>query len=112
MVLQSDLAFRLLCKSYNSNIVTYTPMICSSKFVNDKTYRDCHFQTTDGDRPLIAQFSGNDASMLIAAAKLIGDKIDAVDLNLGCPENIAKKGNYGSFLLKNTENVVSIDYKI
>ena len=42
----------------------------------------------------MVQFSGNNASMLIAAAKLVGDKIDAVDLNLGCPENIAKKGNY------------------
>lgn len=64
-------------------------------------FRARHFDGVDEleDRPLITQFCGNNPDTVVRAARHIENRCDAVDLNLGCPQKIAKKGNYGAFLL-------------
>jgi tRNA-dihydrouridine synthase 1 len=99
MVGQSELAFRLFCKRYGCQ-VGYTPMIWSERFTLDEKYREEAFQTTedDSDRPLIAQFCGDDPQTLLSAALLIQDRCDAIDINLGCPQELAKQNHFGSYL--------------
>ena len=69
-----------------------------------KPYRELSFNTTFGeeggigDRPLIVQFCANDPEQLLTSAKILEPYCDAIDINLGCPQDIAKKGRYGSFL--------------
>lgn len=98
MVDQSELAFRMLCRRYGTSLA-YTPMLHSRLTVEDKNYLPLNFSTCPEDRPLIIQFCGNEPDTLLEACKKVQDQCDAVDINLGCPQGIAKKGNYGSFLL-------------
>lgn len=118
----------MLTRSYmgpgsSKNLLAYSPMIHSRMFIENVKFRDRHFQPTrsglstppssellnvpsdlylDGnpkfDRPLFVQFCANSPDEFLEAAKYVEPFCDAVDLNLGCPQGIARKGRYGAFL--------------
>lgn len=104
MVDASELAFRDLCRKYGAQLA-YTPMLHSAFFARDAKYRAEHFTTHPQDRPLVAQFCANDPATFVNAAKLVQDRVDAVDLNLGCPQGIARRGRYGAFLMEHLQLV-------
>ncbi|KJZ72878.1 hypothetical protein HIM_07641 [Hirsutella minnesotensis 3608] len=116
MVDQSEFAWRMLTRSFmpeseQSRLLAYTPMLHARLYSQEEKYRKAHFQPVrpdsdepwlDGnpsiDRPLFVQFCANDVDALLSAAKRVAPYCDAVDLNLGCPQGIARRGNYGAFL--------------
>ncbi|SBS87702.1 tRNA-dihydrouridine synthase, putative [Plasmodium ovale] len=107
MVDLSELPFRLLCRKYNCHL-TFTPMLHSRNFVEHEKYRKGYFKTCDIDKPVIAQFCGNNSNIILNAIDIVKNEVTAVDLNLGCPQQIAKKGNYGAFLLHKHDEVVHL----
>mmetsp|Transcript_10566 Transcript_10566/g.23280 ORF Transcript_10566/g.23280 Transcript_10566/m.23280 type:complete len:438 (-) Transcript_10566:34-1347(-) len=107
MVDQSELAFRLLTRRYGCELA-YTPMMHSRLFSENVKYRKQNFQTCPEDRPLVVQFCGDDPATMAKAAKFVETQCDAVDINLGCPQGIAKRGHYGAFLLEEGDLVTSI----
>jgi len=116
MVDASELGWRILSRYYGAELC-YTPMIHAGLFADDRQtkYRAEQLDLAAGeeglpglDRPLIVQFCANNPDTLLAAAHLVLTHhdnpgalppVDAVDLNLGCPQGIAKKGKYGAFLM-------------
>ena len=74
-------------------------MLHSERFAVDAAYRASAFVTCPADRPLIAQFAANSPAYLHTAASHIRTQVDCFDLNLGCPQDHARTGVYGAYLL-------------
>ncbi|KAH9602121.1 hypothetical protein KSS87_002249 [Heliosperma pusillum] len=111
MVDCSELPFRMLCRKYGAQ-AAYTPMLHARLFSECDKYRSMEFSTCKEDRPLFVQFCANDPDILLEAARKVEPFCDYVDINLGCPQRIARRGNYGAFLMDNLPLVRSLVEKL
>ncbi|CAL9042702.1 uncharacterized protein LOC103998842 [Musa acuminata AAA Group] len=111
MVDNSELPFRMLCRKYGAE-AAYTPMLHSRIFSETEKYRSMEFTTCKEDRPLFVQFCANDPDVLLEAAKMVEPYCDYVDINLGCPQRIARRGNYGAFLMDNLPLIKALVQKL
>ncbi|KAH8916596.1 FMN-linked oxidoreductase [Atractiella rhizophila] len=111
MVDASELAWRMLSRLHGAELC-YTPMIHAHLFPQPSV-QEGYFSLSKGeegssfDRPLVAQFCANDPEIWENSASILAERqaCDAIDLNLGCPQGIAKRGEYGAFLMEKRERV-------
>lgn len=120
----------------SKQLLAYTPMMHARMFGETTKFRDNHFQPMRGslstvptpelianskphldgnpaiDRPLFVQFCANDPDEFIKAASFVAPYCDAVDLNLGCPQGIARKGKYGAFLQEDQDLIYNLINKL
>ena len=92
----------MLTRKFGADLV-YTQMFSSNNFSESVEFRNQIFVTCPEDRPLIVQFSGHDPQTLLLAAQHVEGHCDGIDINLGCPQGIAKRGCYGAFLMEELE---------
>lgn len=104
MVDQSWLPFRRLVHDRGVQL-SFTPMFHAKLLIEDDNYRDNIIKDLqDSPRPVITQLAANDVTYFSQATKILAPYCDAVDLNLGCPQHIARKGHYGAFLMTNEDD--------
>jgi len=102
----SDPAFRLLCRRYGAEMCS-TPMIDEGAYSKYEDYRERYKFLGEEDRPLIAQFGGSDPEALARCAAMVAPYVDAVELNLGCPQRCARAGGFGAFLMESPEKAAA-----
>jgi len=109
MVGNSEHAYRILARRHGADV-------CYTEMVNCKVYNrsksspvNNHWFTTDSsDRPLVIQICGDNPEEMLQTCLSLQDHCEAIDINFGCPQDVAKRGNYGSYLQDQWELIQEI----
>ena len=104
----TDLPFRIICKKYGEPGLVCNEMV-SSKAICYEDYRTFEMVNTDSEqRPISMQIFGSDPEAMGKAAKIVSEKCDILDINMGCPAPKVVKNGDGSRLLLNLDLVEEI----
>lgn len=98
----TDLPFRLICEKYGAGLAC-TEMISSKGLYYDDSKTKLLLNVKDEQSPVAAQIFGSSIEALKYAAEYVGNFVDIVDINFGCPAPKIVKNGDGSKLLKNLE---------
>jgi len=78
-------------------------MLRPARLLSDPDYLAFHRRALELGRPsagpVVIQVCGNDQDVIVRGAKTLVDLCDGVDLNLGCPQDIAREEHFGAYLL-------------
>ena len=104
----TDIAFRLMCKRFGSDMV-YTEFISSDALIRNVDSTERKLTVSDEERPVAIQIYGKEISTMVEAARICeAAGPDIIDINFGCPvKRVAGKGA-GAGLLRNIPLMLEI----
>lgn len=107
----TDMAFRQIVVECGKPDVLYTEFVSADGLCSAKGRPKLlpHLKFKENERPIVAQFFGNDPEKFYECAKLAVELgFDGIDINMGCPAGkVVKKGD-GASLILNPELAQSI----
>jgi len=105
----TDLAFRRIVRNYDAGL-TFTEMASSKAMEFGSLKTEKLLSVLENERPSVVQIFGSDAetikNMIIKLNE--DDRIDIIDINMGCPAPKLVKNGDGAGLLLDLDNVKNI----
>jgi tRNA-dihydrouridine synthase B len=110
----TDTAFRTICSEMGAGLL-FTEMISAKGlYYNDRKTKEL-MNIEDKNRPMGIQLFGSEPDIFVEVIEKYinnNERIDLIDLNLGCPAPKIVKNGDGSALMKNPDLIGEIVYKI
>lgn len=99
--------FRCLCREQGAAFA-FTEMVSVNGMIREgeKSWR--LLARGDADRPLGVQLFGENPYILAEAAKMVGETVELIDINMGCPVRKVVGSGAGSALLQDPSKVAAV----
>ena len=105
----TDIPFRKICREFGPGL-TYTEMASTKAMEFDSKKTEKLLEIMDDERPSVVQIFGSNKDVIANTILKLNenDKIDIIDINMGCPAPKLVKNGDGAGLLLDLKNVEKI----
>ena len=112
----TDIPFRKVCRNFNPGL-TYTEMASSKAMEYESSKTERLLEVMEDERPSAVQIFGSSAKVISNTIEKLNEnnKIDIIDINMGCPApKLVKNGDGAGLLLdlKNVEEIIKDAVKV
>lgn len=105
----TDIPFRKICRQFNPGL-TFTEMASSKAMEFESKKTEKLLEIMDDERPSAIQIFGSNKDVIVNTINKLNEneKIDIIDINMGCPAPKLVKNGDGAGLLRDLKNVEEI----
>ena len=106
MMDRTDRHYRYFMRQITPGTLFYTEMVTAQAILHGDRQRLLGF--TPAEKPLVLQVGGDDPTSLATCARLAAEfGYDGINLNVGCPSDRVRSGNFGACLMYQPERVAT-----